>query len=77
MPAPSIKPRYASVEAAASYCSVSRTTIYKLIQTGDIDSSNVRARRVVDLESIDRYVASRRDSPAILSLPAEPPPCPA
>ena len=76
MPAtsPSIKPRYCSVEAAASYSSVSRTTIYKLINQGEIDSANIGTRRVVDLESIDRYIERHKDRPALPAPESAPSP---
>lgn len=71
---PTVEQRYCSVEAASHYCAVSRTTIYKLIRDGEIRSSLVGVRRVVDLRSIDEYLDRNRDRLADPDPPGGPDP---
>lgn len=63
MTAPVLLPRFVSPESAANYLSVSRTTIYKLIRDGEIHSSLIGSRRVVDRLSLDDYAERHRDRP--------------
>ena len=55
-----IRPRWVSIEAASFYCSVSRATVYRLIEREDIVASSIGSRRLIDLDSIDDYLARRR-----------------
>ena len=77
MPAPTVKPRYVPPEAASCYCSISRTTLYKLIKSGEIRSSTIGARRVIDLDSVDAFLERRRDDLGGPDPSPETPACPA
>jgi hypothetical protein len=57
-----LQPRWLKVPAAVSYSGINRARLYILLAEGQIKSASVRSRgrlrgiRVVDRESIDRYL---------------------
>ena len=48
--------RLLDVKEAAEYLSISRTTIYYLVQEGRIKSVQIRTRRLFDVDDLDLYV---------------------
>ncbi len=51
-----IAPLTVSVTDAARLMGIGRTTAYKLIGAGEIETVQIGARRLVVVESIDNYV---------------------
>ena len=41
---------------------LSRSSIYRLLKSGDLDKIKVRNRTLVDVESIKRYVSQQREA---------------
>ena len=60
---------WASLEKAAASISVSRATIYRLIDRGHITAVKVGTRRLVDLDSLARYLDRCRQDLAALGNP--------
>lgn len=50
------KPAAMSVPSAAHMMGVSRATVYRLINNGDIESLNIGTRRLVRRDSIERFL---------------------
>lgn len=55
--------RWLTIEATAAYASLSRATVYRLIDRSLIASSRVGSRRLVDLRSVDHYLEQCRTNP--------------
>ena len=60
---PTIRPRYITIEGAASYSGVSRTTIYAMIKANKIRDGYFGTRHMVDVLSIDEHFERSRDRP--------------
>jgi hypothetical protein len=60
----SLKPRWLRIRTAVGYSGISRAKLFILLADGQIKSASIRSRgkargiRVVDRESIDRYLES-------------------
>jgi excisionase family DNA binding protein len=56
--------RFRNIEEAAVYCGVSSKTIRRAIKAGDLDayktSDSKKARVVIDIEDLDKWVKSRK-----------------
>ncbi len=63
MARPTLRPRWVSIEDAASHCSVSRATMYRHIDKGNVVASRFGTRRLVDLDSVDELLQRNRDQP--------------
>ena len=48
--------RLLDVKEAAEYLSISRTTLYYLVQKGRIKSVQIRTRRLFDVDDLDLFV---------------------
>jgi hypothetical protein len=63
----SIKPRYVKVRDAVRYSSISNTSFYELIASGEIRTvalrkkGNIAGIRLVDLQSLDEYLAKHSE----------------
>ena len=51
--------RFLRPARAAQHASISRSTIYKLLGTGELTSHRLRGCRLIDREELDRFVLSR------------------
>jgi excisionase family DNA binding protein len=56
MPKPPIEPRYVSVREAARRAGVSRSRIYELLKSGEIDAVKDGARTLVIVASLDAWL---------------------
>ena len=61
--------RWATIEATAAYASLSRATVYRLIDRSLIASSRVGTRRLVDLRSVDAHLEQCRTNRPVESAP--------
>ena len=53
------KPRFLKIVTAATYSSISRSTLYELMNAGKIKSHKIGAARLLDRESLDFYISSQ------------------
>jgi len=53
-----------TVADAARALSIGRSTLYKFLQSGELASINLGARRLILREDLDRFVQTRRDAQA-------------
>ena len=59
-----IPARLLGVRQSAQYLGVGRSTVYNLLDGGEIESVHVLGRRLVPIEVLDAYVARLRDAAA-------------
>jgi len=64
-----LTPRWLTLKLAVSYANLSRSSLYCLIDRGDIKAAwvsvrgtGVRGKRLVDRESLDRYLATSAEA---------------
>ncbi|MFD1950671.1 helix-turn-helix domain-containing protein [Sphingomonas arantia] len=55
---PALKPRTIQINDAAAYLSISRSSIYRLIETKRVRSIKVGRRTLVDVASLDAFVTN-------------------
>lgn len=51
------RPRYSDVRSAADHFGISRSRLYLLKAAGDILMKKVGSRTLVDLDSVENYIA--------------------
>lgn len=54
-----ITPRWLKIPAAVAYSGISRSTLYELMNAGQIKSHRIGAARVIDRESLDAFIATQ------------------
>lgn len=57
---PTVRPRAVSVEEAARLLSLSRTSLYELLDAGCIRSLKVGSRRLIPTAALDEFLDGRR-----------------
>lgn len=65
-----IDPVAATIPDAGRMLSVKRSTIYKLMEAGSLDSIKVGKRRLVLVESVHRFVAAQKNASPLLAKAA-------
>jgi len=71
-PAESLAPLLLRVEAAAQVLGVGRTTIFRLLAEGDLESVCVGAARRIPRAAVEEYVERLRGEAREAATPAEP-----
>ena len=51
-----INKRLLTVKDASSYLSLGRTTIYKLMKSGELESFTIDSKRLFDVEDLDEFI---------------------
>lgn len=53
-----------SIEEAAQSLGVGRTTVYDLMNSGDLESVKVGRRRIIPVDAVGAFLAARRSAAA-------------
>ena len=55
--------RYLSMNDASEYLSLSRITLHRLVQSGNIPSYKVGKKRLFDKQELDKWMQTKKDKP--------------
>ena len=57
-----------SIEEAAQSLGVGRTTVYDLMNSGDLESVKVGRRRIIPVDAVSAFLAARRAAAAEMAI---------
>ena len=55
--------RYLSMNDASEYLSLSRITLHRLVQSGQMPSYKVGKKRLFDKQELDKWMQTKKDKP--------------